>query len=310
LDREDLDSWSALLALLFSLLFSSSLLDEIVSSLAASVRTSPDFTSEADFRQRVSHYQSSYETVKEEEGSYIKVEQFSLLSHFLLISSPLQLIGTTGENIHLHGITGFLRTKISSFVMNVHTSPRTIYLVRAGESEHIARGMIGGGMMVFLAPPSSHTDRPYLLCTDSGLTTDGAEFAKALGDLLTHDDTGFSVAPSEGYVVWSSTMKSAVQTSHSLPSSSVVEWRALREIEAGVCDGLTYDQIKVRYPKEYQARQQAKLTYRYPRGESYFDVITRLEPLIFEVDTPSLPLLLSLGSARDLSSPPLNRWSV
>jgi broad specificity phosphatase PhoE len=98
-------------------------------------------------------------------------------------------------------------------------------------------------------------------------------------------------------------MKSAVQTANALPSSSVVEWRALREIEAGVCDGLTYDQIKVRYPKEYQARQQAKLTYRYPRGESYFDVITRLEPLIFEVR--SLPL-----SYRSRPRSCCDRWNV
>lgn len=148
--------------------------------------------------------------------------------------------------------------------MNVHTSPRTIYLVRAGESEHIARGMIGG---------------------DSGLTSSGIEFAKALGDFLEHDDTGFSVTPGKGYVVWSSTMKSAVQTAQYIRHTSHVEWRALREIESGVCDGLTYDQIKVRYPKEFHARQQDKLTYRYPRGESYFDVITRLEPLIFEVNS-------------------------
>ena len=71
-----------------------------------------------------------------------------------------------------------------------------------------------------------------------------------------------------------------------------VEWRALREIEAGVCDGLTYDQIKVRFPQEYRARQSDKLRYRYPRGESYFDVITRLEPLIFEVERQKEPLLI------------------
>ncbi len=56
-----------------------------------------------------------------------------------------------------------------------------------------------------------------------------------------------------------------------------VEWRALREIEVGICDGLTYDQVKVKFPEEYRARMQDKLKYRYPRGESYMDVITRLE---------------------------------
>jgi hypothetical protein len=56
-----------------------------------------------------------------------------------------------------------------------------------------------------------------------------------------------------------------------------VEWRALREIDVGICDGLTYDQVKVRFPEEYRARMQDKLKYRYPRGESYLDVIARLE---------------------------------
>jgi broad specificity phosphatase PhoE len=106
-------------------------------------------------------------------------------------------------------------------------------------------------------------------------------------------------------------MKSAVQTSRQLPTNSLVEWRALREIESGVCDGLTYDQIKVRYPKEFHARQQDKLTYRYPRGESYFDVITRLEPLIFEVSLPPTPPptlcnLLIAGLADGARHPPTN----
>ena len=86
-------------------------------------------------------------------------------------------------------------------------------------------------------------------------------------------------------------MKSSIQTAEHIKTKlRTVQWRALREIESGVCDGLTYDQIKVRYPKEYQARQHDKLTYRYPRGESYFDVITRLEPVIFEVIFFSFPL--------------------
>lgn len=121
---------------------------------------------------------------------------------------------------------------------------------------------------------------------DSGLTPEGIEFAKSLGEFFINDKSGFSnVTSSQGLVVWSSTMKSALQTAEYIKTKiRTVEWRALREIESGVCDGLTYDQIKVRYPKEYQARQQDKLTYRYPRGESYFDVITRLEPLIFEVN--------------------------
>ena len=87
-------------------------------------------------------------------------------------------------------------------------------------------------------------------------------------------------------------MRSALETAHRVKNASFVQWRALRELEAGVCDGLTYEQIKVKFPSEYRAREQDKLRYRYPRGESYFDVITRLEPIIFELERIDKPLLI------------------
>jgi broad specificity phosphatase PhoE len=43
--------------------------------------------------------------------------------------------------------------------------------------------------------------------------------------------------------------------------------RNLDELYAGVCDGLTYMEIKERFPEEFARRQENKLTYRYPRGK-------------------------------------------
>jgi broad specificity phosphatase PhoE len=43
--------------------------------------------------------------------------------------------------------------------------------------------------------------------------------------------------------------------------------RNLDELYAGVCDGLTYQEIKEKFPEEFARRQEDKLTYRYPRGE-------------------------------------------
>jgi hypothetical protein len=60
-----------------------------------------------------------------------------------------QLIDS-GDKIELHSLQGFLPTKIASFVMNVHTIPRTVYMVRAGESEFISKGLIGGGWMLYI----------------------------------------------------------------------------------------------------------------------------------------------------------------
>ena len=60
----------------------------------------------------------------------------------------------------------------------------------------------------------------------------------------------------------------------------------------GVCDGLTYEEVQEKFPDEYKARDVDKLRYRYPRGESYVDVINRLEPVIFELERQTEPLLI------------------
>lgn len=39
-------------------------------------------------------------------------------------------------------------------------------------------------------------------------------------------------------------MRRARQTAAGIKKSRYVEWRALREIEVGVCDGMTYAQVR------------------------------------------------------------------
>ena len=43
----------------------------------------------------------------------------------------------------------------------------------------------------------------------------------------------------------------------------------MNEIDSGVCDDLTYEEIKERWPEDFVARDVDKYRYRYPRGESY-----------------------------------------
>ena len=55
---------------------------------------------------------------------------------------------------------------------------------------------------------------------------------------------------------------------------------------AGYCEDLTYSQVELQYPVESAARSKNKLIARYPGpgGESYADVIERLQPLIVELE--------------------------
>lgn len=48
----------------------------------------------------------------------------------------------------------------------------------------------------------------------------------------------------------------------------------------GICEGLTYKEIDERYPEQFKLREADKYQYRYPSGESYEDLVARLEPVI------------------------------
>lgn len=66
----------------------------------------------------------------------------------------------------------------------------------------------------------------------------------------------------------------------------------LLTFHAGTCDGMTYSEIKQTMPEEFSRRQVDKLAYRYPRGESYLDVIARIEPMIIEMERHREPVLI------------------
>ena len=65
---------------------------------------------------------------------------------------------------------------------------------------------------------------------------------------------------------------------------SLPRYKCLNEIDAGRCDGLTYQQIEDLYPEEFALRDLDKYNYRYPQGESYQDVCCRLEPIIMDLE--------------------------
>lgn len=153
------------------------------------------------------------------------------------------------------------------YLSNLHITPRPIYLVRHGQSEYNLEDRIGG---------------------DSDLTEEGREFAKRLKAFIQNE-----IPNSEKELcVWSSTMKRAIQTSESIPCVQYIRWRTMEEINGGICDGMSYNEIAEKMPGEFLARQEDKLRYRYPRGESYEDVIRRVEPVLIELERQRKPILV------------------
>jgi len=121
---------------------------------------------------------------------------------------------------------------------------------------------------------------------NSDLSAAGEEYAQKLSEWVAERTEEYGPI-----TVWTSTLNRTIQTARYIPLPKV-QLRSLDEINAGDCDGMSYDEIAEKMPEEYEQRAANKLQYRYPRGESYEDVIQRLEPLIFELERHDNPVLI------------------
>lgn len=178
--------------------------------------------------------------------------------------SSVRLIDA-GRRVEINQLDGYLASRLVFYLTNLHITPRPIFFTRHGESQYNTGGLIGG---------------------DPDLSPAGQHYAHSLADFLDE-----KVPDTTQLVVWTSSLRRTVQTANPLGRTSLA-WRALDEIDAGICDGMTYEQIRVQMPDEYEARKQDKFRYRYPRGESYQDVIQRLQPVIIELERTRRPVLV------------------
>jgi broad specificity phosphatase PhoE len=210
-----------------------------------------------------------YENMDEDEA----VRDFRRrIEHYERIYEPLReaegaylRVSGAGRSVTVSQVDGYLAGRLVFFLMNLHLTDRPIFLTRHGESMYNVKGRIGG---------------------DADLSPSGQRYAHVLADFL---DTRFR--DPDSIVIWTSSLRRAMQTANPLGRRSI-PWRALDEINAGICDGMTYEQIKQDMPSEYEARSHDKFRYRYPRGESYEDVIARLDTVIIELERTRKPVLV------------------
>merc|ERR1712168_1240255 len=142
---------------------------------------------------------------------------------------------------------------------------RSIYLSRHGESEFNLYGEIGG---------------------DSGLSSQGLKYAIKLAG-------HFQSLNLNNFHFWTSELVRTHQTTQHLDSSLKTVKPQLNEIGSGDFDGMTYEDIAESHPVEFADRDNDKLRYRYPNGESYVDVCRRLCEILPEMNRSHNLLIVS-----------------
>ncbi|KAK6203046.1 Fbp26 protein [Scheffersomyces amazonensis] len=234
--------------------------DLILQNILDVKTTSPDYVDKdidfatSDFLKRINYYEQTYETMDQKTDSE--------LTFIKLVNVNTQII--------LNRIESYLESRIVYYVMNLHIKPRCIWLSRHGESAYNLTGQIGG---------------------DSDLSDRGMRYAKKLPELVLK-----SLGEENKHTnltIWTSTLKRTQQTASFLPYKKKLQWKALDELDAGECDGMTYEEIEKEFPEDFKARDDDKYEYRYKGGESYRDIVIRLEPIIMELERQENILIIT-----------------
>lgn len=233
-----------------------------------------------DFKKRVAIYEKNYVPIGDYEEDH---------------NMPYVKMVDVGRKMISHQVKGFLAGQAVYYLLNFNLAPRMIWITRHGESMDNVAGKIGG---------------------DSDLSENGQKYAKAMTRFIGQQrrewavrqadkmaNTHFPPVPGDhtppnpyyshelehhNFCVWTSMLKRSVQSGQYFCDEDfeVKQMRMLDELNAGIMEGLTYDEIRTKYADEYLRRRRDKLAYRYPGpgGEGYLDVINRIRPVIVELE--------------------------
>lgn len=151
-------------------------------------------------------------------------------------------------------------TDIASFVGSVNLMKKNVYLSRHGETFFNEQDRIGG---------------------DSELTDKGMESAEKMADYFS----------GRNLVIFTSAKIRTIQTG-SFFAQDKISRGDLDEVNSGICDSMTYEEISDRYPDISNARSSDKFNFCYPGGESYQDLIYRVRKVVADIESQKKDVLI------------------
>jgi len=189
-------------------------------------------------QDRIMKYYKAYETITDDNLSYIKI-----------INLKSKIISNR--------VYSKLSTQVMSLLMSIHLDLRPIWLV-AEKSRNDRNGV--------------KTQEQYLESLKQFIEK---RIPTKLNDLMIF----YSPA--------------ATQTVQKLGNyGKRVSTNILDHINRGICNNITLQEFETKYPELFKQWKNDAFNFRYPNGESYSDLVQRLDPFILQVERHNSPLMI------------------
>ena len=180
-------------------------------------------------------------------------------------TSYIKLINNK-KKIIINNVYNSIGIEVINYINNLRITTSPIYLSRHGESEANLKGLLGG---------------------NSFLSKNGKKYINKIDEFFSKENGV------ENLRIFTSILNRTVETASKISKKyKTTNLKILNEINAGICEGLTYEQVKEYHPEIYDGRKKDKFNYRYPDGESYKDIVDRVKPFILETEKLEKPVLI------------------
>jgi 6-phosphofructo-2-kinase len=201
-----------------------------------------------------------------------------------------------GKKLTHFGLEGFLSNGIAHYLSSFNLSPRQIWITRHGQSFDNQAAKIGGNAeLTDRGHYYSHnlykfiTQKRKEWLVEQKNKIAQASFPPLPGDMSPPYPELNRELDEKNFCVWTSMLKRSIQTADYFEADDdydVKNWEMLNELNAGIFESLTYQEIARDHTEEYNKRQADKLHYVYPGvgGEGYLQVISRLRDLVREIE--------------------------
>lgn len=262
-------------------------------NMETAAKSSPDYENWS-YEEAFKDYSARIESITPFYKEMSEVDTQKNLSYIKMINF--------GERIELHNSNyGYLINKVVFFLMNSRIKLGSVFFARCYKNEldyskdpplDEAGHKYAKNLTLTLTKYLASKGRDII--TPKSSSTDVAGMKKTLSTDEKHPPTGADGIDDDSFVVWTSAKRRTMEATKYFRDMNInVRHRIqLSQKNPGVVGGMSDEEIKEKFPLEYELFLKDPYHHRFSRAELYHDLAIKIEPLILEMERMSGDILI------------------